>query len=55
MTQTIFNILITIILFLALIVFILGTLFIIQTLMIELFDYDVLKWIKERIRNHGNK
>lgn len=55
MTQTIFNILCTIILFQGLIVFILGTLYIINTFITELFDYDVLKWIKERMKDNGNK
>ena len=55
MNQTLFNLLCTIILFEGLIVVILGTLYVIENVIIELFDYDILKGIKERIRNHGNK
>lgn len=55
MNQTLFNLLCTIILFQGLIVFILGTFYVINVFIYELFEYDILKRIKERIRNHGNK
>ena len=55
MNQTLFNLLCTIILFEGLIVVILGTLYVIENIIIELFDYDILKGIKERMKDNGNK
>ena len=55
MTQTLFDIVIGIFLFESLFLLILGTLYVIENIIIELFDYDILKGIKERMKNNGNK
>lgn len=55
MNQMIFNVLCTIVLFEGLVVVILGALYVIQNVIIELFDYDILKCIKGRMKNNGNK
>ena len=54
--QSLFNILCFTILVEGLIVIIIGTLYVIEQLVYEVFNYDILKWCKNRRgKNNGNK
>lgn len=55
MTQTLFDIVIGIFLFESLFLLILGTLYLIEQAILEMFGYDIFKVIKERMKKYDNK